>query len=135
MNEATRDEVQQWLVKSLHDLGAARILLRSDEVYLDIVVFHCQQSVEKALKAYLTYEAVLFKKTHNLVALLLLCVPFNESFSGWQRVMETLTPYAVDHRYPGDALELERDEAEFALESAAAFIDFIFSVLPDEFER
>jgi hypothetical protein len=35
MNEATRDEVQQWLFKSLHDLGAARVLLRSDEPYLE----------------------------------------------------------------------------------------------------
>jgi HEPN domain-containing protein len=135
MDEAKRDEIQQWLAKAQRDLNAARILLEHDEPYLDITVYHCQQAVEKALKAYLTYKSVFFQKTHNLVVLLVLCVPFDEGFSEWRTVAITLTPYAVDYRYPGDVLQPEQTEAEFAVESAAAFINFVRSVLPDELER
>ena len=84
MDEAKRDEVCQWLIKSQRDLGAARLLLKSEESYLDISVYHCQQASEKAIKGYLTYQDILFQKTHNLVALLALCTPLEPSFGEWR---------------------------------------------------
>ncbi|MCG2760389.1 MAG: HEPN domain-containing protein [Candidatus Delongbacteria bacterium] len=38
--------------------------------YLDTVTFHCQQAVEKYLKAYLIYLVIDFKFTHDSVYLL-----------------------------------------------------------------
>ena len=63
MNEAKREEIQKWVIKSEHDLGSAYRLMEGDEPYLDTAVFHCQQAVEKAMKAFLTYHDILFEKT------------------------------------------------------------------------
>jgi len=54
MDEEKKQEVQQWLIKSEHDLQAAQLLFDSQASLLDVVVYHCQQAVEKALKGYLT---------------------------------------------------------------------------------
>jgi len=83
MDEAKRQEVRQWLIKSQRDLAAARILMGNQEPYLDLAAYHCQQSVEKAIKAYLTYQDIIFQKTHNLVlvALLALIMPLELEFN------------------------------------------------------
>lgn len=132
MNEAKRDEIRKWLIKSQHDLGSARRLIEGDEPYLDTAVYHCQQAVEKALKAFLTYHDIEFEKTHDLTELLGVCVTVEPTFGSWRRVAEELTPYAVQFRYPTDVLEPERSEAEDALEHAQSFIDFISGLLPEE---
>ena len=132
MNEAKRDEVCQWLIKSQRDLGAARLLLKSEESYLDISVYHCQQASEKAIKGYLTYQDILFQKTHNLVSLLALCIPFEPDFGEWRAMAVRLTPYATEFRYPGEVLAPEQSEADQAFEMAAAFVKFVIQVLPPE---
>jgi HEPN domain-containing protein len=48
-------EVQTWLEKARQDLEAAAWLLESPSSLYGAVGFHCQQAVEKALKAYLTW--------------------------------------------------------------------------------
>ena len=131
MTEEKCAEIQQWLLKSLHDLGSARRLMQGDEPYLDTAVYHCQQAAEKALKAFLTYHDVVFEKTHNLTALLELCLQVEPTFSQWREHAEQLTPYAIRFRYPGNILEPERDEAEQALAAAETFMKFIIQLLPD----
>ena len=74
MTEEKRIEVRNWLIKSQHDLGSARRLMEGDEPYLDTAVYHCQQAVEKALKAFLTYHDIVFEKTHDLTELLELSI-------------------------------------------------------------
>ncbi len=118
------------MIKSQRDLGAARLLLESENAYLDISVYHCQQAAEKAIKAYLVYQAIEFPKTHNLVALLALCLPVESKFGEWRQMGITLNPYATAYRYPGEALELERAEAQQALAMAEAFVNFVIDVLP-----
>ena len=132
MNEEKRTEIQKWLIKSQHDLGSARRLMEGDEPYLDTGVYHCQQAVEKALKAFLTYHDILFEKTHDLTELLELSVTVEAAFDLWREVAIELTPYAVQFRYPGDVLEPERSEAERALQHAQAFVGFILRLLPEE---
>lgn len=61
MNEEKRAEVQNWLIKSQHDLGSAGRLMEGDNPYLDTAVYHCQQAAEKSLKAFLTYHDVPFE--------------------------------------------------------------------------
>jgi len=130
MDEAKYEEVRQWLIKSQRDLGAAQLLLASEAAYLDVSVYHCQQAAEKAIKAYLVYRAIEFPKTHNLVALLALCLPIESKFGEWRQMGITLNPYATAYRYPGAALEPERAEAEQACAMAEAFVAFVIGVLP-----
>ena len=67
---------------------------------------------------------------HNLVALLAICLPLESRFGEWRQMGTTLNPYATAYRYPGEALEPERAEAEQALEMATAFVNFVLQVLP-----
>ena len=73
MDSAKHEEVQQWLIKSQRDLKVAWVLFKHEESLLDSVVYHCQRSAEKSLKAYLTYQNITFRKTHDLDVLIDLC--------------------------------------------------------------
>lgn len=132
MDEAKRNEIRQWLIKSQHDLGSAYHLMEGEDRYPDTAVYHCQQAAEKAIKAYLTYCDTPFDKTHNLVALLAICEPLQSGFDKWDEVAEMLTPYATAFRYPGDVLEPEAYEVEEALDGAKNLVNFILKSLPDE---
>ena len=132
MTEEQLSETRKWLIKSRHDLGSARRLMEGEETYLDTAVYHCQQAVEKALKAFLTYRGAVFEWTHDLTELVALCIPLEASFGPWCEAAEELTPYAVRFRYPSDLLEPDPREAKQALECAEALTKFIVNLLPPE---
>jgi len=60
------EEAREWLQKAKSDLLSAQILMRHDPPVLDTASFHCQQAVEKLLKAFLVWKAVPFEKVHSL---------------------------------------------------------------------
>jgi HEPN domain-containing protein len=133
MDNPNYEEVQQWLTKSQRDLKVAWILFENEESLLDAVVYHCQQSAEKSLKAYLTYRNTTFRKTHDLDVLIDLCSLSESSFQDLKDGADILTPYATEFRYPSDTVEPERYEAEEALEIASAILNFVVKLLPDDF--
>ncbi|MGK5093438.1 HEPN domain-containing protein [Deltaproteobacteria bacterium TL4] len=45
--------VTNWFTKAKHDLSVSKIL-KQNEQYLDVAIYHCQQAVEKSLKGFLT---------------------------------------------------------------------------------
>ena len=65
-DEARRDESRNWFIKADKDLRSAEILLTQDNELEDVALFHCQQAVEKALKGFLAFHDVSFRKTHNI---------------------------------------------------------------------
>ncbi|ABY92295.1 HEPN domain-containing protein [Thermoanaerobacter sp. X514] len=68
----------QWLDYANDDLKAAKELLKTD--LHNIVCFHSQQAVEKALKAYLVFNNVNPPQVHNLITLLELCINLDKEF-------------------------------------------------------
>lgn len=132
MNEAKADEVRAWLRKALHDLQSAEWLLARPDPLSSAAGFHCQQAAEKVLKAYLTWRDEPFERTHSLVALVAMCLPFDASFDTLRTAATTLTPYAVALRYPGDLPELTEGEAREALRLAREVWDFVLGRLPPE---
>ena len=100
------DEVQAWLLKAANDLLSARILLGHDPPVLGTACFHCQQTVEKGLKAFLVWKEVPFEKVHSLTYLLDLCEGQDSGYTSLRDRAETLAPYAVEVRYPGEAGDL-----------------------------
>ena len=67
--------VREWVEKAEADLEAAEQLapnVVSGARLREIVGFHCQQAVEKFLKALLAYYQVEFPKTHDIERLLVL---------------------------------------------------------------
>lgn len=101
------------------DLGALRVMRRSDEVSDEVFGFHVQQAAEKALKARLALLGETYPLTHNLEALLDLLKGrgvANEPY----RELVGYTPYAVEFRYEGvesGTESIDRDEALSLVES------------------
>jgi HEPN domain-containing protein len=58
MNEQNHEAVRQWQAKAQSDWDAVEILTASKRCPADTVCFHCQQCVEKLLKALLTRHGI-----------------------------------------------------------------------------
>jgi HEPN domain-containing protein len=132
MDNIKTREVHSWLKKALQDLRSAEWLIESPDGLYDAVGFHCQQSSEKVLKAYLTWYDQSFGKTHSLVALIGICLDIDKSFEDLRKAATTLTPYAVTTRYPGDLPEIPKSEAEEAIRLAHFVWDFVTNMLPSD---
>ena len=126
------DEVREWLQKAEQDLLSAQILLEHDPPVLETACFHCQQAVEKALKAFLVWKAVNFEKVHSLTYLLDLCEVQEQGFTSLRDKAEALAPYAVEVRYPGKAIEISQEEAGKSLATAEMVWNFILNQIPGE---
>ena len=97
---------ERWMQKATSDLSACQILLDAEAPPLDVVCFHAQQAVEKAIKGTLTALGTPFPKTHDLAALSRL-LPDDVSVAPRVEDQVELTRYAVELRYPDDYEEIE----------------------------
>ena len=93
-------EVGMWLDKATHDRRTAELALQCNPPIPDVAAFHCQQAVEKLLKAYLVHHGREFEKIHDLRALANLCAEFDPGFIELRELVAPLTTYAVRFRYP-----------------------------------
>jgi HEPN domain-containing protein len=65
-DEAKLELVRDWLSRASRDLAAARALAALDPPLLDAAIYHCQQTAEKAVKAWLQFQDDAFAKTHDI---------------------------------------------------------------------
>ncbi len=135
MDDPKSKLVRAWLVKANRDLGSARRLSGEPGAYLDTAIYHCQQSAEKALKAFLVYHDVAFEKVHNLSMLLEYCADVDRTFRELSGAAADLTPYATAFRYPDEFFESEPDREQFdqALKQAEQILRFVLQRLPKGF--
>jgi HEPN domain-containing protein len=116
MKRSTRE----WVTKAEEDFLAATALDRRRKKPLwNVIAFHAQQSVEKYLKARLEEAGLVIPKTHDLVFVLGLVVPIEPLWAAWQNSFALLASYAVQSRYPGNAVR--KDEAREALRICRSF--------------
>ena len=120
----------QWVEKAETDLNTAEYLCRSGGNYAYAAAFHAQQAAEKGLKAFLVWHQIEFKKIHDIAALLGLASSAEPDLRNVLRDAESLTPYGVEYRYPGDYPQVTIDLAEHALSIAARVRDEIRERLP-----
>ena len=127
MNDKTREYVQMWLDKANNDLKNAELILaaQTESPPLDTVCFHCQQAAEKFIKAFLVFHGKQFPFSHNLADLVAVCMQVDPTFATIQRKAETLTPFAVEIRYPDDFYMPTRQETEEAFAIATEIKAFI----------
>lgn len=110
MNEDVTENILNWFAKADEDLHATEILFKHEpESVLSIIGFHCQQSIEKYLKAFLIYKEQDFNYVHNLNYLQNLCSEFDPDFKEIE--FKNLNRFAVEQRYPDETYELEVEEA------------------------
>ncbi len=101
----TGKDLKSWVDASRYDLETARALLGARR-YL-YVLFMCQQSMEKLLKAHMMARTVEFPpRIHSLVRLAELAgINLEEREKG---LLERLSLYYIQSRYPPDIQNLTR---------------------------
>lgn len=92
----------EWIEKAEGDWKIAQRAYRArkDPVY-DAACFHCQQCVEKYLKAKMNEDGIAFRKTHDLVKLLKPILAVEPTWAVLQPRVLYLADFAVRIRYPG----------------------------------
>ena len=109
----------QWVRKAEADLllvklaGAKKVELR------DLICFHCQQAIEKYLKAVLQELGWAVPYTHDLTGLIDLLIPTDRTWHRLRRGTPQLTRYAVEYRYSG--MKATPRQARAAFTKALAF--------------
>jgi len=129
---ADLDLTCEWLEKAQHDLEAAEVLLALPKPMPDVACFHCQQAIEKSLKAFLVYRRISFERSHLLAYVLSLCSLEEPAFEGLRTKVEPLSLYAVEARYPTGSPEPTAEDATAALSIAHEVWTFVLAFLPPE---
>jgi HEPN domain-containing protein len=111
MNKEKQEYIFRWIAKADADLLAAEKLFNIEpEKLLSQIGFHCQQAIEKYLKAYLIFKDTEFAKTHDLNNLRDLCSKFDLDFDSLN--FKSLIDFAVDFRYPEEEYSPDIQEME-----------------------
>ena len=125
-------DTRGWLLKAQLDLSAGEADLQHDPRLCGDAMFHAQQASEKALKAFLSWHELPFRKTHDLRELFAACSSIDPSLSEIAHRAESLTPYAWVLRYPGEHEDPDPLDALEALTQAREVVETVMSRLPDE---
>jgi len=112
MNEASNPLA--WVEKAEEDFALAKSALQRKKPLLTGACFHAQQCAEKYMKALLLSKGADFPKTHDLLMLNHLCSAAGIFLEIDQKLLNTLTDYAVRTRYPGEGPTVE--DAKEAME-------------------
>ena len=116
--------------ETLRDLRRVEILLAATPADVEGALFHCQQAAEKALKAFLTWHDVRFRRIHDLEEIGKQCVQVDQTLGPLMARAETLSEYATRFRYPGAHYEPSLEEARDVVALARAVMEAIVTRLP-----
>ena len=126
-------EVKQWIALADNDLALAEHTAKTMwPIPYEIVCFHCQQFVEKYLKAFLVSKGHEPPYIHDLVRLTALCEAENPTFSEIKQRCIFLTEYGVQPRYPGNMQIIDEDMLR-ALHFAAEIKKFMLEKVSELF--
>ncbi|MGH7966029.1 MAG: HEPN domain-containing protein [Candidatus Binatia bacterium] len=105
-----RPITREWIEKAEEDYRVARRERDAQPPVYTAVCFHAQQCAEKYLKAVLQEQEHPFYRTHDLEALMKLCLSVIPELENYRERLQWLTVFAVEARYPGMAAR--RQDAE-----------------------
>lgn len=112
------------LQKAAQDHTAMARLLPDTDLNDEIIGFHAQQAVEKALKAWLAYLSIDYPKVHHLETLLALLTAQGHSLPEALAGVTKLTPFATVFRYEELPLAVALDRAD-ALQLVQGILAFV----------
>ncbi len=124
---------RQWLAKAANDLLNADNNLKSENIPLDTVCFHCQQAAEKIFKATLAARGQAYPFTHDLLLLLEKILEFDRRAERLRDDLSLLMPYAVEIRYPDDWFMPSLEDAREARAAAGRILEWVERENPDLF--
>lgn len=122
-------EAERWLKQAQEELSDAKLLASSKRYYL--ALFLCQQSTEKALKAFLMAKVQEPVITHSISRLISLIIQDDPDFEP-VRQARRLDDYYIQTRYPNGlpgetpaSYYDDPDEADRAISLASAVIGLV----------
>lgn len=118
------DIAQEWFDIAEKDIASAQYLQNMRPIPIEIICYHCQQSVEKYLKGFLALSEHEIIRTHDLTVLNKLCMKYDADFSDIQDECLRLTDYSVNIRYPYP-LDLNESDMRLAIKDANFVKDII----------
>ena len=128
-----RKDTQEFIKSGDEDLEAAKELFKLGKHR--IAAFHCQQAVEKYLKAYLLEKKGNYPFTHLIYELIEQATELNPSFQYLFDInVQALGEYYTGARYP-PLLEVSEEEAREALEIAVKVREFVIKKLKEDKEE
>ena len=136
LDPVLRENTREWVKKSTAGLGRVELFLSQNPPDLEAALYFCQQSAEKALKAFLTWHDRPFPKTHKIEELGALCAALDPLFGPIANSSAILSPYVWVYRYPGDTAEPvpppTPEQAQQALAVARDVFEAVHRSLPPE---
>ncbi|MCI5904995.1 MAG: HEPN domain-containing protein [Oscillospiraceae bacterium] len=122
-----------WLFHAYQDLLAAKTLIEDNRLY-EPTVFHCQQAIEKSLKAYMLYKTHRLFDGHNLTWLCKQAAMLDSGFTKWIGKSTLLNRFYIETRYPADIpTEIDRSLAEDILAATEEMTDFVCDTIKFDF--
>jgi len=109
-----------WIFFADKDLSLAEFIVEKPE-FTGELSFHCQQAVEKYLKAYLAKSKIKFRKTHDLVELYHLIKGIKD-LNIDEILLKDIRDLYVEIRYPSN-IGLLSDGSLPTLEKAKIYLD------------
>lgn len=120
-----RELVKEWIEFAEMDYQTANYLNENMRPKpLEIICYHCQQTIEKMLKGVLISCGRRIQKTHDLGVLAEQLKEFSEIPEDYLEMCDDLTPYGVRIRYPQE-LFIEEHHVEKALEETKKLYDWL----------
>lgn len=119
-------EYKEWVNYSEKDYIAAQFLMTAVNPPIEIICYHCQQSVEKLLKAFLIKNDIIPSRTHDLNLLVNECIKIENTISILKKECNRLNDFGVNTRYPNN-MDLELEDAKIALKDAEKIKEYILS--------
>ena len=116
-----KKQAKEWILLADKDLCASEILIKDKHPLTNIIAFHCQQTIEKYLKAFLIENDIPVIKTHDLIKLNGLIRDLKDLGINENKLIPINEVY-VEARYPGE-LGLMPDGLP-TNEQAVEFIEF-----------
>ncbi len=116
-------EASLWLAKADDDIRVASLTLAAVPPMPDPAAFHCQQAVEKIIKALLVAAAVTAPRSHDIEMLAEKAAPFYPALEQQMLSFARLTEWLTASRYPdlGGGLGEEIGDITDMLDAVKAF--------------
>ena len=133
MRDKNREEAERWWRQAERDLKAAKDSMGSED--FEWACFQCQQSAEKALKAYLYSVGKRLIFSHSILDLVRSCSKLEKSFIRLEKEAKELDHHYLPTRYPntfarGSPYEYySKEDADQCINYAQKFVKKVKEIL------
>ena len=121
--ENNKIRAKEWLEKADHDFDAVNDILKGSG-HPDVAGVLLQQGIEKYLKGYLISKGWKFVKTHDLKELLDEAVKYNPVFDNYYDLLDMITGYYFEEKYPFGGAEISLEEIKENLSNVKGLVNF-----------